>query len=62
MENEKMVYELLSYLEDELEEVTDPIRRAELEGQLRDVEASLPDLLLLPTATGFEDDGEADVK
>ena len=62
MENEEMVYDLLSYLEDELEEVTDPMRRAELEGQLRDVEASLPDLLLLPTATGFEDDGEADVK
>jgi DNA polymerase gamma 1 len=62
MESEGMVYDLLSYLEDELEVETNPVRRADLESQLRDVEESLPDLLLLPTPTGFEDDGEADVK
>ena len=62
IENEEMVYDLLGYLEDELEVETDPTRRTELENQLRDVEASLPDLLLLPTTTEFEDDGEDDVK
>jgi len=62
MENEEMVYDLLSYLEDELEVETDSGRRADLESQLREVGASLPDLLLLPTPTEFEDDGEADVK
>jgi DNA polymerase gamma 1 len=62
MENKEMVYDLLSSLEDALEEETDSVRRADLESQLRDVEASLPDLLLLPTPTEFEDDGEADVK
>ena len=62
IENEEMVYDLLSYLEDELEVEADPVRKAELESQLRDVEESLPDLLLLPTPIGFEDDGEADVK
>ena len=62
MENEEMVCDLLGYLEDELEAETDPVKRAELESQLRDVEESLPDLLLLPTPTAFEDDGEADVK
>ena len=62
MENEEVVYDLLNYLEGELEETTDPMRRAELEGQLRDVEASLPDLLPLPTATVYEDDSGADVK
>ena len=62
MENKGMVYDLLSYLEDELEAETDPVRTAELESQLRDVEDCLPDLLLLPTPTIFEDDGEADVK
>lgn len=62
MENEEMVYDFLGYFEDELEAETDPVKRAELESQLRDVEESLPDLLLLPTPTAFEDDGEADVK
>lgn len=62
MENEEMVYDLLCYLEEELEVETNPVKRTELESQLRDVEASLPDLLLLPTTTEFEDDGEADVK
>jgi DNA polymerase gamma 1 len=62
MENKEMVYDLLSFLEDELEVEMDTVRRAELESQLRDVEECLPDLLLLPTPTGFEDDGEANVK